>query len=475
MLSTVAWYTKGSIPGFKRLMFQRHLITKTLLAAVCAAAIAQAHSAGTTQASAGVPGEGSCTACHTVGPIGSGGVTVKFSDATGTYLPGIAQHLSLTITDPPGTDRPLAMTAKRWGFQLTARLQSNQQLQAGTFTAGSDSRLFCTNIGGVNYSQGTTCPPQQPLIYVEQTFDGTHINTTPQGSITYQLDWTPPADPNAGTVVFYVAAVASNNDGNVAGDVTYDIRYVIPPAVIPTVPLITAVLNPSGVQSTVTQGEVISIRGTGLATTSRSIGSSELINGQYPQMADGVSVTIAGVPAYLMAIDPNRIRVIVPKTDALGLVDVVVTNGTQTTVAYQVDLERVAPAFFLWNNVYVLAVHADGSAVAPAGALPNQPSSPAKPGEVITLTASGLGITTPPVDPGIVVADGTFANLVETALVLVHGSATLAQSASLIPGTAGVYAVVVQVPFDAPDGDLAIQIQVSGVQSDPGFLLPVKR
>src|SRR5882724_7704236 len=148
-------------------MFQRDLITKTLLAAVCAAAIAHAHSAGATQASAGVPGEGDCTSCHTVGPIGAGAVTVAFSDKTGTYQPGVSQHLTVTITDPPTADRILSTTAKRWGFQLTARLRANQQIQAGTFTPGTDSQLCCTNIGGVNFSQGTTCPAQQPLIYAE--------------------------------------------------------------------------------------------------------------------------------------------------------------------------------------------------------------------------------------------------------------------------------------------------------------------
>ena len=447
-------------------MFQKDLITKTLLAAVCAAGIAHAHSAGTTQSAAGVPGEGDCTLCHTVGAIGTGGVTLKLSDPTGTYQAGVSQHVTLTITDS---------SAARWGFQLTARLRSNQQLQAGTFTPGTDSQLFCTNIGGVNHSLGTSCPAQQPLIYVEQTFDGTHIDTKKPGSITYQFDWIPPVDPNAGPVILYVGALASNNDGGVAGDITYNVRYIGPPAVVPSVPTITSVLNPSGVQSTITQGETISIRGTGLASTSRPISNSELINGQYPQTADGVSVTIAGVPAYLTAIDPGRINAIVPKTDALGLVDVIVTNASQSTVPYGVDLESVAPAFFLWNGAYVLAVHQDGTAVAPAGSLPNQTSTPAKPGETITLTVTGLGVTNPPVDPGIVVLDGVFANLVETPLVLFNGLGTPAQSAMMIPGVAGVFSVMVQVPGDAPDGDVPIQIQVSGVQSDAGFFLPVKR
>jgi uncharacterized protein (TIGR03437 family) len=155
----------------------------------------------------------------------------------------------------------------------------------------------------------------------------------------------------------------------------------------------------------------------------------------------------------------------VPKTDALGLVDVVVNNNGASSVAYAADLEAVAPAFWLATSKYVLAWHSDGSAVTQA--------APARPGETIALTAMGLGVTSPPFAPGIVVPDGTYSSLVETPLVLFNGSSTLAQGAALVPGLAGVFNVNVQVPGDVQAGDVAVQLQVSGVQSDVGFYLPV--
>src|SRR5438067_10495882 len=65
---------------------------------------------------AGVPGEaGTCnqSGCHTGTTVNGGGgnVTVTFPNGL-TYTPGVKQHLIVTITDP---------TAKRWGFELTAR------------------------------------------------------------------------------------------------------------------------------------------------------------------------------------------------------------------------------------------------------------------------------------------------------------------------------------------------------------------
>ena len=446
-------------------MIHRDLTTKTLLAAVFAAALAHAHSAGTTQVAAGVPGEGNCVACHTVGPTGEGGVTITFPTSNGTYQPGVNQHLKVTITDS---------TAKRWGFQLTARLQGNSQLQGGTFTPGTDSQLFCTNIGSVNYSLGATCPAQQPLVYIEHTFDGTHINTTPAGKLVYEFDWMPPSDSSAGNVIFYAAGLASNNDGGTGGDITYLNRYIINPATVPDVPVITAVQNASQVQSTITPGAWVSILGTGLAPKRRIISTSELINGQFPSTADGVQVTIAGVPAYILSLDPSRLVVVVPKTDSLGIVNVQVTNATLVSTPYSVDLETVAPAFFLSTGVYVLATHLDGTVVGKAG-VKDLPATPAQPGETIVLTAVGLGGTNPPVDPGIVATDSMLTVLMETPLVLFDGSGTPAQTAVLVPGLAGVFWVTVQVPIGAPDGDLPIQIQVAGVQSDPGFSIPVKR
>lgn len=447
------------------LMVLNNLLTKTLLAAVCAAALMEAHSAGTTQAAAGVPGEGSCTSCHTMSSPGSGALTITFP-SSGTYQPGVKQHLKLTITDA---------NAKRWGFQVTARLLANTQVQAGSFTPGSDSQFFCTQVGFVNNSVGTSCPSQQPLTYVEQTYDGTHVSSsTAPGSITYEFDWTPPSDTNAGSVVFYAAGLASNNDGGTGGDTTYVARFIVFQATTPLQPIISSVQNVSGVQSTITQGGVIVINGSGLAGKSRSIADSELINGQFPTSADGVSVTVAGAPAYIMRLDPKKLTVAVHEVATLGLVPVVVTNNGLASSAFSADLEPVAPALFLRTGNYVTATHSsDGTPVAPALAFLDQPSSPAKSGETINLITTGLGITNPSIAAGIVTtAPG--AVLKETPVVLIGGQQCVVNGAALVPGLTGVYQVSVVVPQGLPNGDAAVTVQVSGVQSDPGFVIPVR-
>src|SRR5664279_710485 len=79
----------------------------------------------------GVPKElGTCTAsgCHvgtTNNPANKGSVSVAFPSGQ-TYVPGVKQHLVVTIADP---------TQRAWGFQLTARLAHDTTSVAGTFAS----------------------------------------------------------------------------------------------------------------------------------------------------------------------------------------------------------------------------------------------------------------------------------------------------------------------------------------------------
>jgi predicted CxxxxCH...CXXCH cytochrome family protein len=80
-----------------------------------------AHEYGPDAGYSGVPKElGTCTAaqCHvgtTNNPANQGSVSVAFAGGP-TYLPGVKQHLVVTVADP---------VQRAWGFQLTARLASN--------------------------------------------------------------------------------------------------------------------------------------------------------------------------------------------------------------------------------------------------------------------------------------------------------------------------------------------------------------
>jgi hypothetical protein len=150
-------------------------------------------SAGPNPGSTGAPFESSCTSCHS-GGAGSGGVTIAF--------PG---GLVYTVT--------VANTAQRqWGFQLTARWDTDNLSQGGQFTPGPDGymQLSCLDKTYQLETFNNACMNNTRL-----PLPGTRNGT--RGPVSFEFDWTPPGG-NEGNVDFYFAANAANGDGGAACD-----------------------------------------------------------------------------------------------------------------------------------------------------------------------------------------------------------------------------------------------------------------
>ncbi len=150
----------------------------------------------------GAPGEGTCAACHGGTPnSGPGSLQVRFDGAT-NWAPGQAVKVKVTLADPSAT---------RWGFQLTARAASNPNQMAGSFRIIEDTTRFASN-------------PPQGLQYVTHTSSGTRPGTT--GSVSWEVEWTPPSDAGFGDVIFYAAGNAANGNGQAdPGDRIYTATF----------------------------------------------------------------------------------------------------------------------------------------------------------------------------------------------------------------------------------------------------------
>src|ERR1700726_1770957 len=87
-----------------------------------------AHSYGPPPAVTGAPGDNpkACTQCHTSSALNAGVGSVGIGLASGPfYVPGVKQRVTVTVADP---------AQQRWGFEMTARLNSNPQTShAGEF------------------------------------------------------------------------------------------------------------------------------------------------------------------------------------------------------------------------------------------------------------------------------------------------------------------------------------------------------
>src|SRR5712692_4955531 len=161
-----------------------------------------AHSYGPAARVTGAPGDSlrACTSCH-AGTLNSGSGSVKILLQSGpVYIPGVKQRVVVQVSDP---------NQQRWGFQLTARLNSDlANGQAGDFTP-------VDNMTQVICEDNAPKPCASGVSFIEHTSAGTRNGTRNGGA--FQFDWTPPAT-NAGPVTFYVAGNAANGNAASSGD-----------------------------------------------------------------------------------------------------------------------------------------------------------------------------------------------------------------------------------------------------------------
>src|SRR3954454_9087818 len=101
----------------------------TIAMLVSAPIAAYGHSYGPAPRVTGAPGDNAraCTLCHTTNALNSGSGSVKVILQSGAfYIPGVRQRVMVQVSDPD---------QRRWGFEFTARLNSNPDTgQAGDLT-----------------------------------------------------------------------------------------------------------------------------------------------------------------------------------------------------------------------------------------------------------------------------------------------------------------------------------------------------
>jgi uncharacterized protein (TIGR03437 family) len=403
----------------------------------------------------GAPGDSTCQTCH--GPGDGGKVEVAFPGGL-FYTPGAKQTFTIKITEPD------AGGTGAYGFEMTARLESDQvNGQAGDFTPSDSQQVICDG-GGMKGPQG--CPAAKPVQFIE--------HNSPVGNVT-GVTWTAPAS-NVGDVHIYVAAMAGNG---MAGH-TYKAAYVLAPASATKAPTISSggIVNGASFLPGIQENCWVTIAGANLSSTTRTLKPhTEIINGKLPTSLDGVSVTIDGKPAFMYFISPTQIDVIAPGDENEGPVEVKVTNANGTSNAAIAQLQKFSPAFFTFSEqggkyIAALIALAGGKVdyLGPAGLFGNtRASRPVKSGEVILLYGTGFGPTDPPVRSGMVFNGA--AKITDKLSVTIGGVPTKV----LFAGVTGVglYQINVKVPIVA-DGDQKVVATIGGISSQDNSFIAVK-
>ena len=414
----------------------------------------QAHSAGPPPRVTAAPGDdkAACTQCHS-GPLNPAGGRVEILLANGaSYIPGTKQRIQVKVTDP---------AQKRWGFEFTARLNSDlANGQAGTLTSvDGTTQAFCDS------GDPTPCRASAPVQFISHSLAGTRLGT-PNG-VTFEFDWTAPQD-GSGPVTFYVAANAANGNNQPTGDHIYTSSVQLASSAVAAKPSVNAggVLNAATLQGgAIAPNSWVSIFGSNLANTTRTWAGNEIVDGKLPASLDGISVKINGKAASVEFISPNQINVLTPDDASSGPVEVLVTNANGNASPVVAQLAQVSPGFFLFDGKYLAATHANASAIGKVGLFPAAPSltTPAKPGEVVILYGTGFGLTDPAMPAGLLVSK--LANLATLPQITVGGVSAKVLFAGLIPGFAGLYQFNVEIPSTLSDGDQKVTAQLGSVFS----------
>jgi uncharacterized protein (TIGR03437 family) len=420
-----------------------------------------AHSFGPPSAVTGAPGDNpkACTLCHTSFALnsGAGGVSVVLQSGP-VYIPGVKQRVTVMVQDPTPTQQ-------RWGFQLTARLNSNLQSgQAGDLMPVDNlTQVICGDNGPKPCSSGVE--------FIEHTSAGTRNGT--KNGVAFQFDWSPPST-NAGPVTFYVAGNAANGDGAPTGDYIYTSSVQLNP-LTPAAPVVSAgniVSAATSATGPVAANSWITIYGSNLGVTSRAWNSGDFIDGAFPTSLDGVSVilTAFGAPrlAYVGYVSPTQLDVLLPSDTNSTTVQVQVRNPAGITPPLPLTVQANAPQLLTLDGKYVFATHADGSFVGKPGLLPSVTTTPAQPGETITLYGTGCGATNPALIPGQL--PGQALSLVSLPQVSIGGAVGAAVSGAAQAGNGGVYQIGVQIPANATNGDLPLIMQLGTASSTPTLI-----
>ena len=117
----------------------------------------------------------------------------------------------------------------------------------------------------------------------------------------------------------------------------------------------------------------------------------------------------------------------------------------------------------------MVGTHLNGGILGPANLYPGL-TTPAQPGELITIYANGFGPVSSPVIAGSAIQSGT---LTVQPVIQIGGITATVQFAGLV--SPGLYQFNVNVPSSAPDGDNAITVEYNGLKSQPGTLLTLHR
>ncbi len=234
-------------------------------------------------------------------------------------------------------------------------------------------------------------------------------------------------------------------------------------------------LDANGSNATgISPGEIVTLGGTALGPAS---GAGLTLNpdGTVATAVAGVQVLFNGVPGPIVYASSNLVSAVAPyELSGSSTASVqVVYNGAGSNVL-SLPVSPAVPGIFTANS----AGSGPGAILNPDNSV-NSPANPAPKGSVVTIYATGEGQTDPQGITGAVTKVASAPPLTpapsQVVTATVGGQPATVSFAGEAPGlVSGVLQVNVQVPDNAPSGDLPLVISVGGISSQPGVTVSVR-
>jgi len=233
-----------------------------------------------------------------------------------------------------------------------------------------------------------------------------------------------------------------------------------------------SIVNAADNQSnTLAPNTIGTIYGTNLAYSTAGLTAGDIQGGVLPIMlgASETTVYVGAFAADLYYVSPTQVNFLVPPMLLPGPVTVHIMVDTTSGPMIAMTLAPAAPGLFQLDASNAVATLVDGSVITPA--------SPAHPGDIVVLYATGLGATVPPAVygqlPTAAAALAPGANL----QILLDGVAvdpSAIMYAGIAPENAGLYQINLTLPMSV-GANPQIQLVMGQASSISGVHLPVSR
>jgi len=265
---------------------------------------------------------------------------------------------------------------------------------------------------------------------------------------------TPPIGQIGQTILPFLRTVAPLSNGSSIVSLTISGFTVLPRNFDVTVPgdgpapgpppTVVSLVNLADGTEGVAPGGLISIVGSNF-----SVEAAQAVGFPLPRTLGGVAVTANNNPLPLVAVSPNRIDAQLP-LDLVGNTALKVRTPSGASEPFPFTVLPGAPAIFRTASAGPLT-----GLPSVFRAVNNEPvtlTNPIHPRDVLSIFATGLGLTSPPVAPGSAAPADPLSQVLLTPQVTLGGVALPVLFAGLVPGFAGLYQINLAVPESVPKG-----------------------